>query len=70
MVYLCSDTADKALLAFSFPPVLTFPDSDEAEVTLSSIADLNPLYELELHKGTQIEESWNRLLSLNPTIVY
>lgn len=32
--------------------------------------DLNPLYELELHKGTQIEESWNRLLSLNPTIVY
>ncbi|MCR5650864.1 MAG: MBL fold metallo-hydrolase [Lachnospiraceae bacterium] len=32
--------------------------------------DLNPLYELELHKGTQIEESWNRLLSLNPTTVY
>ena len=34
------------------------------------VGDLNPLYELELHKGTQIEESWNRLLSLGPTTVY
>ena len=30
------------------------------------VGDLNPLYELELHKGTQIEDSWNRLLSRDP----
>ena len=34
------------------------------------VGDLNPLYELEMHKGTQIEESWNVLLKLDPTIVY
>ncbi len=34
------------------------------------VGDLNPLYELELHKGTQIEESWNRLLSRQPRKVY
>ena len=34
------------------------------------VGDLNPLYELELHKGTQIEESWNRLLDLNPKVIY
>ena len=34
------------------------------------VGDLNPLYELELHKGTQIEESWNKLLSLDPKKVY
>lgn len=34
------------------------------------VGDLNPLYELELHKGTQIEKSWNRLLELKPRIVY
>jgi glyoxylase-like metal-dependent hydrolase (beta-lactamase superfamily II) len=34
------------------------------------VGDLNPLYELELHRGTQIEESWNRLLALNPSVLY
>lgn len=34
------------------------------------VGDLNPLYELELHKGTQIENSWNRLLGMNPGTVY
>ncbi len=34
------------------------------------VGDLNPLYELEMHKGTQIEESWNELLSLKPKRVY
>ena len=34
------------------------------------VGDLNPLYELELHRGTQIEESWNRLLSRKPVTVY
>ena len=28
------------------------------------------MYELELHKGTQIEDSWNRLMKLNPKKVY
>ncbi|MBP5281368.1 MAG: MBL fold metallo-hydrolase [Lachnospiraceae bacterium] len=34
------------------------------------VGDLNPLYELELHKGTQIGESWEKLLTLRPKIVY
>ena len=34
------------------------------------VGDLNPLYELELHRGTEIEDSWNRLLSLKPVTVY
>ncbi|MBR4758655.1 MAG: MBL fold metallo-hydrolase, partial [Lachnospiraceae bacterium] len=34
------------------------------------VGDLNPLYELELHEGTQIGESWQRLLALEPKVVY
>ena len=34
------------------------------------VGDLNPLYELEMHAGTQIEKSWQRLLSLKPKTVY
>lgn len=34
------------------------------------VGDLNPLYELEMHKGTQIEQSWQRLLALDPQTVY
>ncbi len=34
------------------------------------VGDLNPLYELDLHRGTEIEESWNRLLVRNPNIIY
>lgn len=34
------------------------------------VGDLNPLYELELHKGTQIEKSWARLLALHPRTIY
>lgn len=34
------------------------------------VGDLNPLYELELHTGTQIEETWMRLLALNPKTIY
>ncbi|MBR5667783.1 MAG: MBL fold metallo-hydrolase [Lachnospiraceae bacterium] len=34
------------------------------------VGDLNPLYELELHRGTQIGESWERLLALQPKTVY
>lgn len=34
------------------------------------VGDLNPLYELELHKGTEIYESWERLLARNPVKVY
>ena len=34
------------------------------------VGDLNPLYESELHKGTQIEVSWSRLLKLEPHTVY
>lgn len=34
------------------------------------VGDLNPLYELELHKGTEIGKSWDRLLAHKPKIVY
>ncbi len=34
------------------------------------VGDLNPLYELKLHQGTQIEESWKRLLDLKPKTIY
>ncbi len=34
------------------------------------VGDLNPLYELELHKGTKIYESWEHLLARNPVKVY
>lgn len=34
------------------------------------VGDLNPLYELDAHKGTEIEKSWNRILELHPVTVY
>ena len=34
------------------------------------VGDLNPLYELELHRGTQIEQTWNMLMSMKPKKVY
>ncbi len=34
------------------------------------VGDLNPLYELEMHRGTLIEESWERLLEMHPKKVY
>ena len=34
------------------------------------VGDLNPLYELELHNGTQIDDSWKLLLALKPKMVY
>ncbi len=34
------------------------------------VGDLNPLYELELHRGTEIGASWESLLSLKPKTVY
>lgn len=33
------------------------------------VGDLNPLYELEMHKGTLIAESWEKLLKLKPNRV-
>lgn len=34
------------------------------------VGDLNPLYELELHQGTEIAESWERLLAKKPKRIY
>lgn len=34
------------------------------------VGDLNPLYELDLHRGTQIGDSWDKLLARNPVKVY
>ena len=34
------------------------------------VGDLNPLYELEMHNGTLIAESWEKLLKLKPDKVY
>ena len=30
------------------------------------VGDLNPLYELPLHEGTQIADTWNKLLTMRP----
>ncbi len=34
------------------------------------VGDLNPLYELEIHKETKIDDSWKLLLALKPKMVY
>lgn len=34
------------------------------------VGDLNPLYELDMHRGTQIGDSWDKLLARNPAKVY
>ena len=34
------------------------------------VGDLNPLYELEMHRGTAIAESWEKLLARRPKTVY
>ena len=34
------------------------------------VGDLNPLYELEMHKGALIAESWEKLLMLKPDKIY
>ena len=34
------------------------------------VGDLNPLYELEMHRGTEIERSWEKLLAFHPKTVY
>ena len=34
------------------------------------VGDLNPLYELGMHGGTTIGESWEKLLKRNPRVVY
>ena len=34
------------------------------------VGDLNPLYELELHKGTEIGRSWEKILAKKPKRVY
>ena len=34
------------------------------------VGDLNPLYELDAHKGTPIAQSWEKLLALKPKTVY
>lgn len=34
------------------------------------VGDLNSLYELQMHQGTQIYDSWEKLLALKPKIIY
>lgn len=34
------------------------------------VGDLNPLYELELHKGTQIGDTWEALLKRKPKYIF
>ena len=34
------------------------------------VGDLNPLYELDMHRGTAIAESWEKLLARQPKAVY
>ena len=56
--------------------ILPTPGHSDDSITLALddgslfVGDLNPLYELELHEGTAIAESWKRLLARNPRTVY
>ena len=56
--------------------VVHTPGHSEDSISLSLdegvlfVGDLNPLYELELHRGTQIGESWDKLLAKKPVKVY
>ncbi|MBP5462595.1 MAG: hypothetical protein J6Y20_10770, partial [Lachnospiraceae bacterium] len=55
--------------------IIPTPGQCEDSITLALddgslfVGDLNPLYELELHEGTMIAESWNRLLARKPRTV-
>ncbi len=40
------------------------------DVGVFFVGDLNPLYELDIHRGTQIGDSWDKLLARNPVKVY
>ena len=37
---------------------------------IAFVGDLNPLYELEAHKASQIYDSWQKILSHNPQKIY
>ena len=56
--------------------IIATPGHSEDSITLALddgslfVGDLNPLYELELHEGTAIAESWDKLLARKPRTVY
>ena len=56
--------------------ILATPGHSEDSISLwldegiAFVGDLNPLYELELHRGTRIWESWQMLLSRKPGRIY
>lgn len=56
--------------------VIAMPGHSEDSISLCLddgsifVGDLNPLYELEMHRGTEIEESWKKLLARHPKTIY
>ncbi len=56
--------------------ILHTPGHSEDSITLCLddgkmfVGDLNPLYELEMHRGTEIERSWKKLLKLKADTIY
>ncbi|MBO4652051.1 MAG: MBL fold metallo-hydrolase [Lachnospiraceae bacterium] len=56
--------------------IIVTPGHSEDSISLALddgslfVGDLNPLYELELHGGTTIAESWSKLLARKPRTVY
>ena len=56
--------------------LLSTPGHSDDSITLALddgtlfVGDLNPLYELEMHRGTQIGDSWEKLLALSPKKIY
>lgn len=56
--------------------IIVTPGHSEDSISLALddgnlfVGDLNPLYELELHEGTTIAESWSKLLARKPRTVY
>lgn len=56
--------------------ILYTPGHSDDSITLwldegiALVGDLNPLYELPMHQGTQIAESWERVLARKPKKIY
>lgn len=70
-----NDSRDFLKKAGIFGEVIATPGHSEDSISLCLdegiciVGDLNPLYELELHEGTVIAESWGKLFKHNPDVI-
>lgn len=70
-----NDSRDFLKKAGIFGEVIATPGHSEDSISLCLdegiciVGDLNPLYELELHEGTVIAESWEKLFKHRPDVI-